>query len=240
MSEMMAVAMSHDHGDADLPAGPEIRIARSTDGGVTFEPSVVVDSVACPCCRTSVALGPDGSVYVAWRKIYPGDVRDVVVARAEPGTLRFEEPVRVHQDDWVFPGCPHAGPSLAFDAEGRLLAGWYTGREGRQGLWYAVSSDGGRSFGDPSPVLTGEWVPPAQLRLAGAEGRVWAVWDDRTTDAPTIRVAGAPVGQPLQTIDGWAVPGGDPAITAAGEDAVVAWLDGTTVNMAIVRRARGQ
>src|SRR5690606_14550135 len=127
----------------------------STDRGRSFTPSVVVDTNSCPCCRTAITIGPDGTTYIAWRKHYPGEIRDIVVAAAPPGTLDFDEPVRVHADEWEFPGCPHAGPSLVTDEDGRLHAGWYTGKEDRQGLWYAVSDDKGRSFGQPTAFVTG-------------------------------------------------------------------------------------
>jgi hypothetical protein len=235
------VAASHEHGAHDAPSaaeGPEIRIARSVDGGRSFGASVVVDSAACPCCRTSLALAPDGAVYVAWRKVFPGSIRDVVVARADARTLRFEEPVRVHQDDWEFPGCPHAGPSLAVDAEGRVLVGWYTGREGRQGLWYAASENGGRSWSAPGAVLTGEWVPPSQLRLAVAGERVWAVWDDLTTDEAVVRSASGRVGDALEPDGTFRQPGSDPAIAASAEGAVIAWLDGSTARALLLSSER--
>ena len=218
------VAASHDHAASSLPEGPEIRVARSVDEGRSFGVSMVVDSAACPCCRTSIALAGEGSVYVAWRKIFPGDIRDIVVARAAPDSAEFSEPVRVHADDWVFPGCPHAGPSLAVDAEDRLMVGWYTGKEGRQGLWYAASEDGGRSFGKPTAVLTGDWVPPSQVRLATAGDRVWAVWEDRTDEGPRVRAAAGAVGGALTPVAGWEVSGSDPAIVASPDGARVAWL----------------
>lgn len=232
------VTASHDHAAMAMEGGPEIRVARSLDGGRTFEPSVVVDTDACPCCRTALELGPEGEIYVAWRKIFAGDVRDVVVARAEPGTLQFAQPVRVHQDEWVFPGCPHAGPSLAVAEDGRMLVGWYTGKEGRQGLWYALSDDGGRSFGAPGEVLSEEWVPPSQVRLAIADDRVWAAWGDRTGERPVVRVATGAVGAPLQPLEEWTAPGGDPSITATADGALLAWLDGASAKAAALTGAR--
>src|SRR5690606_7506920 len=95
---------------APATPGPDVRVAVSTDGGRSFDPSTIVDMQTCPCCRTAMAVGPDGSLYVAWRKIYPGDVRDIVVARSRDRGATWDEPVRVAADDWVFPGCPHAGP----------------------------------------------------------------------------------------------------------------------------------
>ena len=236
---VLAASHAHDgNGAQSTVEGPEIRIARSADAGRTFEPSVVVDSAACPCCRTSLALGPQGEVYVAWRKIFPGSIRDVVVARADAGTLRFDEPVRVHEDGWEFPGCPHAGPSLAVDPEGRLLVGWYTGRDGRQGLWYAASGDGGRTWSTPGAVLTGDWVPPSQLRLAVAGERVWATWDDLTSGTAVVRTASGRVGDPLEPDERFRQPGSDPAIAASGENAFVAWLDGSTVRVSLLAVGR--
>ena len=231
-----SVKVMHGHGgmaeDPTLP-GSEVRVARSTDGGKTFGPSVVVDGDVCPCCRTSLAAGADGSIFVAWRKVYAGDVRDVVVARLAPGAAAFGAPVRVHADGWVFPGCPHAGPSLATDGRGRLHVAWYTGKDGRQGLWHAVSADGGRTFGEPAALLTGGWVPPSQVALAAAGPRVWATWDDRRTgDGPVT----------LARIDGGRVDvvahertGRSPALASGAQGVLVAWHQGQTVQVSALR-----
>lgn len=229
-----SVAMPRHHGEGEdgLP-GPEIRIARSLDGGRSFGPSAVVDREACPCCRTAVAIGPDGSVYVAWRKVYDGNVRDVVVARADPGASVFEPPVRVHADGWSLDACPHAGPALAFDAAGRLHVAWYTGREGRQGLHHAVSEDGGRSFAAPTPVLARGPVPPSQVRLAADSGSgVWLAWEDRSGDVGRVVLAAAGAGGPSR-FRREAVPGASPALAAAGGTLALAWLDGEAVRLAI-------
>lgn len=222
--------------ESAIKGGPEIRIARSTDQGRTFSASVVVDTNSCPCCRTALAAGPDGSVYVAWRKIYDGDVRDIALARVDGGTLRVEPPVRIHADEWVFPGCPHAGPSLAFDEEGRLHAAWYTGREGRQGLWHAVSPDGGRSFGAPAAVLTGDWVPPSQVALALSEAGMWVGWEDRTAEPAVVRLSRVGDGGPLLKVGAAVGAGRAPALVGRNGAALIAWLDGEAVH---ARWARG-
>jgi hypothetical protein len=51
-------------------------------------------------------------VYLAWRKVYPGDVRDVVVAVSRDGGASFTEPLRAGVDDWVLHACPDVGPRL--------------------------------------------------------------------------------------------------------------------------------
>jgi len=219
----------HGEGVDAAAVGPEIRVARSTDGGRTFAASTVIDTSSCPCCQTSIAAGTDGSVYVAWRKVFPGEVRDIVVARSEPGGAVFEEPVRAHPDDWVFPGCPHAGPSIAVDAEGRVHIAWYTGHDERQGLWYAVSEDGARSFGTPLPLVTGDFVPPSLVSLAPAPGGVWVGWEDRTAEISEIFVGfsyGARAPRSLR-----AAPQGarSPAFASRGSQALLAWVEGEAV-----------
>jgi len=226
----------HGHGgmaeDPTLP-GSEVRVAKSVDGGRTFGASMVVDGNVCPCCRTSLAAAPDGSIYVAWRKVYAGDVRDPVVARLAPGAAAFAAPVRVHADGWVFPGCPHAGPALAVDAGGRVHVAWYTGKEGRQGLWYASSADGGRTFGAPAALLTGGWVPPSQAALAVDGAHVWAMWDDRREQEGRVTLARLDGGTPRVVAREPA--GRSPALAASPRGLLVAWHQGQTVRVSSLR-----
>src|SRR3990167_9399531 len=51
---------------------------RSLDGGKTFEKNIKLDDNACPCCRTAIAAGPDGRVYVSGKRVLKGDSRDLV------------------------------------------------------------------------------------------------------------------------------------------------------------------
>lgn len=219
------VAMGHHMAEADLP-GSQIRIARSTDGGRTFEPSVLVADVACPCCRTALALGPDGTLALAWRGVRDTDIREVVVARSTDGGASFDEPVIVHRDGWHIEGCPHAGPSLAWDGEGRLHVAWYTGVEGAPGLFHAESTDDGASFGPPAPIMAAEWVPVSLVSLATtADGRVWAAWDDRRTEPVTVTIA------PLDDLAAGARLAGKAPSIAAGATPAVAVLDGEAVRV---------
>lgn len=225
----------HTAGEAGLP-GPEIRVARSSDGGRSFGPGRVVDGGVCPCCRTSLAVGPDGAVYVAWRKVFPGEVRDVVVARQAPGASGFSAPRRVHADGWVFPGCPHAGPSVAVGGDGRVHVAWYTGREGRQGLWYAAAEGETLRFGAPAALLTGEWVPPSQARVSAGRDGVWIAWEDRRGEEamPVLGRVDGP-GAP-RLVEGAGARGRLPDLSGEGSARVLAWEDGGAVR---VRRVGG-
>jgi len=47
----------------------------------------------CYCCKTAVAAGPDGSIYAAWRHVYPGDVRDIAFISSTRRRPQFHRPV---------------------------------------------------------------------------------------------------------------------------------------------------
>lgn len=227
-----AAATDHvGHGDPSLP-GPEIRVARSMDGGRTFGPGVVVATDACPCCRTALAVSGDGTVYLSWRTVIPGSIRDIVVARSDDRGATFTAASRVSADDWVFDACPHAGSSVALDTDGGVHVAWYTGAEGGPGIYTAVSGDGGRTFTDVKALLAGEWVPPSQVKIAGVAGGLAMAWDDRRSGTPelTIAFSDAATGQVVRA--DWTARGASPAIASAGGFAAVAWLDGDAVRYA--------
>ncbi len=118
----------------------------STDHGASFDGDVLVASDVCPCCRPALAIAQDGRVFIAWRQVFEGQVRDIVVASSADGGRTFGTPVRVAVDGWVLSGCPHSGPALALVGE-RLVVAWFTAAAGAQpGIRTAWSDDGGKSF----------------------------------------------------------------------------------------------
>jgi len=165
-------------------------LTRSTDGGRTWERNRRVGSgEACPCCRTAVATASDGTVFVAWREVFAGNVRDIVVSRSGDHGATWTEPTRVHADEWVYAGCPHAGPTIQVDAAHALHVAWWTGKEGGAGVSYARSADGGRTFSTPVALGIARYSRPAHVQLAlGSHGEVVAAWDDGTREVPEIVV----------------------------------------------------
>ena len=165
-------------------------VTHSTDGGATWAPNRRIEPAgeACPCCRTAVATATDGTLYVAWRKVFPGNVRDVVVARSSDRGATWSAPVRAHADDWVFDACPDAGPALAVDDSGRVHVAWWTGLEGKAGVYYARSADGARTFGAPTSLGVARYSRPAHVQLALGGGTVAAAWDDGTRQIPQVVV----------------------------------------------------
>jgi hypothetical protein len=163
-------------------SGAAALFACSEDQGKSVEKNVVIDGMACPCCRPTVATAPNGEVWVAWRKTFEGNVRDIVVARSSDKGRRFSEPILVSRDGWVFDACPHRGPSLAFDREGRLYVGWYTeGVDEQPRIYVATSDDYGKTFSNPVALHTAPTSLPDHLRIGvHPDGLLVAVWEEVT------------------------------------------------------------
>lgn len=205
-----------------------VMVRSSTDGGRHWSPTVAAhDAPACPCCRTGLARDAAGRLYASWRKVFDGDVRDVAVIRSDDGGTSWSEPVRPRADGWVFPGCPHAGPSLKVRRNGVLHIAWWTGKAGEAGVWYARSTDQGVTW-QAQPLAIGEESLPAHAQLALTEdGRVVVVYDDGLGERPRVMLrASADDGRRF----GPALPLSDPALAATfpvlaivGDSVHVAW-----------------
>ncbi len=161
---------------------PATFVTQSTDGGKTVERNMKLDENTCICCRTALTTGPDGTVYVAWRKIFPGDVRETVVARSTDGGRSFSPPVIVGQDGWVFPGCPHRPASLGVDRRGRLYVVWYTeGADETPAIYLAYSDDRGQTFSSKQKLNVSKGTFPDHPQMAvDPTGRVIVVWEEQS------------------------------------------------------------
>jgi hypothetical protein len=171
-------------------------------------------------------------MYLAWRAVLAGNVRDIVVATSDDYGATWGAPVRVHDDDWVFEGCPHAGPSILVDAAGTLHVGWWTGREGSAGAFYAKSVDGGRTFSPRVPLGEARFSLPSHVQLAmDANKTVVAAWDDGRDTLPKVllrvsRDGGATFGPELQVGASGAATS-FPVVALRNGQLTVAWSERT-------------
>lgn len=154
-------------------------VSRSIDHGLTFDKNKKIDDDTCVCCRTSVAIAPDGTLYVAWRKMF-GDIRETVVARSLDGGMTFSEPVIVGNDRWNYPSCPHRPASLGVDGDGRVYIVWYTeGEDEAPAIYVAYSDDRGQTFSPKQQLNRSKGTFPDHPQLAvDRRGRVVAIWEE--------------------------------------------------------------
>ena len=171
-----------DERDASKPdqETSSVYLAKSTDRGATFGKNVRVADQTCPCCRPSLAFDANGQVFVAWRRVFPGEIRDIVVSTSQNGGETFAPPVRVHEDGWKIDGCPDSGPVLA-ESNSSLWIAWMTaGTNNRARILLSHSDDGGQAFKDPV-VVSGNVVDANHPTMkAGKDGTLWLVFQGRT------------------------------------------------------------
>lgn len=164
------------HPESNLEPDATIYLASSVNGGARWGPNQPLWGAACPCCRVSMARGPTGDVVAAWRRHFPGSVRDPVIAPVASGKAAPAE-TRVATDGWVYPGCPHTGPGVTVDAHGTTHVAWLTGKTKGEGVFYARQPAGG-SFGQPVEVLGGRMTAHPRVAALPDGGAIVAVDPD--------------------------------------------------------------
>ena len=169
-------------------------LSYSTDGGRTFSANRKVASEVCPCCKTALAVSPDGTLYAGWRQVLPGSFRHIAVASSTDGGMNFSKANIVSDDQWVLQGCPVSGPSLSVDrASGSLKVIWYAAGEGNTpGLYFAESKDKGQTF-TPRQLLSQENVhgTPALTATQNNAIALWQTTDKAETKMRTLGNAGS-------------------------------------------------
>ena len=132
-----------------------VYLARSTDRGKSFGANVEVSGGSCPCCRPRIAFGAKGEVLVFWRKVFHGNIRDMVASASTDGGATFAAPVRVAEDNWQIAGCPESGPAAA-RLGNRVFVAWMTEtHQGKGGVKLTWTDDGGKSFAPAKVVSQG-------------------------------------------------------------------------------------
>ena len=173
-----------------MESNRDLFLAYSTDGGRTFSANRKVATEACPCCKTSLTVAPDGTLYAGWRQVLPGSFRHIAVVSSKDGGTSFSSPVIVSDDRWVLQGCPVSGPSLSVDpASASLKVLWYAAGEGNApGLYQAESRDNGRTF-SPRQLVSEEVVQGTPALTSGNNNAV-ALWQTSGTAETKMRGLG--------------------------------------------------
>ena len=184
----------------------------------------VADDV-CFCCKTGVvARGAD--VFVVWRHLFPGGMRDIAIARSRDGGRTFGAPVRVSVDNWKIDACPDDGPSLAVERDGAVRVAWPTLLQDtaspHMAIFQAVSRDGGATFSPRSRVdASGTGASHPRL-VVSAAGVPTVVWDEPSAQGRQIMVRHGD--DPAAALTSGA-SASYPAAVASRDGLVVAWAE---------------
>jgi hypothetical protein len=153
-----------------------------------------VTSGVCYCCKTAMAAGPGNALYVAWRHVYAGNLRDIAFTASRDGGITFTPPVRVSDDHWQINGCPEDGPSLAVDGHGIVHVVWPTviseGGAPVKALFHAMTRDG-RTFTSRVRLPIAGHANHPQMAI-DTEGTLMVVWEESGSG---VRHIGTAVGR---------------------------------------------
>lgn len=218
----------------DKAIAPAVMVARSTNGGQSFDPGVIVAHKICPCCRTALTVDAQGTLYVVFRNVYPENLRDMAIARSQDGGQTFSTPTRIHEDGWVIDGCPHNGPAIATDADGNVHLAWYTGKEEGYGVYYAVSSDRGDSFTPPLHLNNGMEASPVRATLVAQNKTAALLACEATTGTGSqIYLLAPDLARPGQFRRDSLSTGVYPVMAQQNGLIAIAWLDGDAVRATV-------
>jgi hypothetical protein len=226
----MGTAPQHAHGsatqttreDGAMMAQKSKLYVGTIDGGTAPRP--VVGGV-CYCCKTAIAQGRDGTLFTAWRHVYPGNFRDMAMSVSRDGGRTFAPPVRVSEDQWMLEGCPDDGPAVAVDARNVAHIVWPTlvsdqkTAEPTIAVFYASTRDG-KSFTTRKQLPT-EGVAHHPQIVIGSDGMPVIIWDEAGDGARRIVMASGP--QMNRRVLSGPQPGVYPSIASTGSAVVVAW-----------------
>ncbi len=198
--------------------------------GSAEESHQVLAAGVCYCCKTTVAAGRDGSLYAAWRHVYPGNIRDIAFTASRDGGRTFAPPLRVSDDHWVLDGCPENGPGMAVDSRNRvhivwptLVAGSTPDAEPALELFYAVSNDG-RTFAPRLRIPT-EGLPRHARIITATDDSLILVWEEQTSRTRRVvmaRARGDDERFTREVVSGTG-PAVYPVVAPAGRASIVAW-----------------
>jgi hypothetical protein len=134
----------------------DIRVARSTDGGISFDAQHVVAPSKGYSDAPKLAVDPAGRLHLVYAESSAGpfDRYHIRYTRSTDGGRTFEAPREISRP--ARESVESAGfPALDIDSKGRLYVIWelyHAHRERPRGLGLAFSQDGGNSFTQPALV----------------------------------------------------------------------------------------
>jgi hypothetical protein len=192
----------------------------------------------CYCCKTSLIAGRDGTLFAAWRHVYPGSVRDIAFSVSRDGGKTFTEPTPISRDGWAIDACPDDGPAMAVDASQAVHIVWptvvgATGNDPQGALFYTSTRDSGRTFAARTriPTLGSAKASHPQIVLDHA-GRLFVAWDESINGKRVAAVreikpdasasATAATFGPVVTLTSDA-PGSYPVLAATSDSLLAAW-----------------
>jgi len=168
--------------------GPDIFYANSTDGGLSFNPSIRVndDVTSTEQGQPAIAVASNRDVYVVWRD--PRSAAkgpDIYFSKSSDLGATWSPNIYLNSD---VGNAAQQDPTIAVDLAGTIYVAWTDGRNANTApdIYEAWSANAGASFGANVQVNDDRSLAP-QLNpsLAANAGKIQIAWADYRTGGST-------------------------------------------------------
>jgi hypothetical protein len=131
-------------------------------------------SAACPCCQFMATSDASSNVFLGFRHVHDGNIRQSTVLKIDAETGAMGEPVDAGSAPWEIAGCPLKPTVVATQGEGVYTA-VYSGGEEIPGVYFSHSTDGGATFAR-SVALHADALVSDSPAIAVNESHVLVAW----------------------------------------------------------------
>ena len=203
-------------------AGSAVYYAVSKDAGQTFSTNRKLADNSCECCRVAMDFDADSTPVIFWRHIYGRNVRDHALLRLD----KKSQPVRVSYDHWEIAACPHHGGAISIDTNNNYHLTWFNNGPERHGLFYAHSTNQGKTFS--TAINVGNYdAQAAHPFVLAIKQNVYLVWKEFDGKQSSIRLMRSSdqgnTWQPAKTLSTTDGASDHPLLISDGQTAWLSW-----------------
>ena len=164
------------------PTGKMMLRTAILDGNEIKSENMIDDNV-CTCCPTGAIQLPGGSA-VVYRDRLPQEIRDISLVHLKNDA--WSKPSRIQNDNWVMPGCPVNGPSIA--TNGYIIAvSRFTVIKNKAKIILRLFKDGQAESG--KEITLDENIPVGRCTTVCSKDAVYNIWIGVDKKQTVLRMA---------------------------------------------------
>ena len=164
------------------PTGKMMLRTAILDGNEIKSENMIDDDV-CTCCPTGAIQLPGGSA-VVYRDRLPQEIRDISLVHIKNDA--WSKPSRIQNDNWVMPGCPVNGPSIA--TNGNIIAvSRFTVIKNKAKIILRLFKDGQAESG--KEITLDENIPVGRCTTVCSKDAVYNIWIGVDKKQTVLRMA---------------------------------------------------
>ena len=164
------------------PTGKMMLRTAILDGNEIKSENMIDDDV-CTCCPTGAIQLPGGSA-VVYRDRLPQEIRDISLVHLKNDA--WSKPSRIQNDNWVMPGCPVNGPSIATNGD-IIAVSRFTVIKNKAKIILRLFKDGQTASG--KEITLDENIPVGRCTTVCSKDAVYNIWIGVDKKQTVLRMA---------------------------------------------------